>query len=142
MASEIQYAHDSSMTGWEAHTALKEYANDTENTQMSKTLSIKKAAGSGDTSTTTALTAIAYVAPSSRGRNDIETSAESVKTDHSKHYGKPMLVIVPDTTDASDGAGSGPPKPSSYKAAGYEVFTDSTKTSQQKKFAKNVGHQK
>ena len=94
MASEIQYAHDSSMTGREAHTALKEYADDTKNTQMSKTLSIKKARGSGDTSSTTALTAMAYVAPSSRGRNDIETSAESVKTDHSKHYGKDYMLQI------------------------------------------------
>eukprot|EP00117_Sycon_ciliatum_P014072 scpid104853/ scgid14485/ len=101
MASEIQYAHDSSMTGWEAHTALKEYANDTENTQMSKTLSIKKAAGSGDTSTTTALTAIAYVAPSSRGRNDIEASAALVVVNHSEHYRKPMLIVVPNTSNST-----------------------------------------
>ena len=94
MASEIQYAHDSNLSWREARQALEKYANHTKNTQMSKTLSIKKAEGSGGRSSTTALTAIAYVAPISRGRNDIETSAKSMKTDHSKHYGKDYMLQI------------------------------------------------
>eukprot|EP00117_Sycon_ciliatum_P049679 scpid110408/ scgid35181/ len=118
MASEIQYAHDSSMTSEEALEALEKYANHTENTQMSETLTIKEAGGSKRTSSTTASTAIAYVAPSSRGRNDIETSAESVKTDHSKHYGNLMLIIVPDPSNST--------KPSTSRRPGATSTLPST----------------